>query len=177
MTIDPRYSWLWKEPGPKMLVEALKLYGIEETQGPGNTPEIMRWADELGPGVRSVYSGDSIPWCGLFMGVVAKRAGKPLPPSPLWALSWSTWGTRSPKPSLGDVLTFERTGGGHVGLYVAENAWSYFVLGGNQSDKVCIKTRAKAELVSARRFYVTGVPANVRPIHIDANGEPSVKED
>lgn len=174
--LRPAFTWLQSEPGPRMLVEALKLYGIRETAGPKNTPEIMAWADELGAGVASVYSGDSIPWCGLFMGVVAKRAGKPLPPSPLWALSWSTWGQPAPTPMLGDVLTYRRAGGGHVGLYVGESAQYHFVLGGNQNDGVTIIAKPKVELYAARRFYRMAPPANVRPVVIDANAPLKASE-
>ena len=172
--LPKQYAWLAKEPGPKMLVEALKFYGVEEKAGPQNNPVIMGWADDLG--VDKVYVADSIPWCGLFMGVVAKRAGKPLPAQPLWALSWATWGVKSAKPQLGDVLTFTRDGGGHVALYVGENASSYFILGGNQSDGVNIKMRPKSSLFAARRFYATAAPANVRSIVLNIYGEPSTKE-
>ena len=35
---------------------------------------------------------------------------------------------------LGDILTFKRNGGGHVGLYVGEDKDCYHVLGGNQGN-------------------------------------------
>lgn len=175
--VPKQYAWLLKEPGPKMLVEALKHYGVKEIAGARNSPEIMAWADELGGNVRAVYQQDSTPWCGLFVAMLAHRAGKALPASPLWARAWATWGTKSPQPQLGDVLVFLRKGGGHVGLYVGENATHYFVLGGNQSDGVNIKTRRKSELLAARRLYSIAPPANVRRIVLTAAGEPSVKED
>lgn len=74
-----QYAWLLKEPGPKMLVEALKHYGVKEIAGARNSPEIMAWADELGGNVRAVYQQDSTPWCGLFVAMLAHRAGKALP--------------------------------------------------------------------------------------------------
>jgi hypothetical protein len=45
---------------------------------------------------------------------------------------------QAPAAALGDVLAFVRNGGGHVGLYVDEDASAYHVLGGNQSDRVSI---------------------------------------
>src|SRR5690349_6102284 len=85
--LPARYGWLAREPGPKMLIEALKLYGTLESPGSKNNPTIIAWAKEVGGEVADVYAADSIPWCGLFMAVIAKRAGKDLPVHPLWALS------------------------------------------------------------------------------------------
>jgi uncharacterized protein (TIGR02594 family) len=88
------------------------------------------------------------------MAVVAERAGKEIPKHPLWALSWSAFGAKpaldrdrgSPAAALGDVLVFVRNGGGHVGLYVGEDASAFHLLGGNQSDRVCITRLAKSRL-------------------------------
>lgn len=174
--VPANFQWLLKEPGPRILVEALKLYGVRETAGPGNTTAIMAWADELGPGVRKVYTADSIPWCGLFMGVVAKRAGKDLPASPLWARAWASWGEKSPQAGLGDVLVFVRNGGGHVGVYIGEDASAYCVLGGNQGDAVSLTWIAKTRCIAVRRQYRTGTPANVRPIRLKRSGALSRNE-
>ena len=103
-----------------MLVEALACYDVRETQGAANAPEIMRWADYIGGDVRRVYMADSIPWCGLFVAFVAKRAGKPLPASPLWARAWASWGDKAPRAELGDVLVFVRSG---VGATPARRMW------------------------------------------------------
>ncbi|APF36710.1 hypothetical protein BOQ54_04715 [Chelatococcus daeguensis] len=174
--LPSRYAWLAREPGPKMIVEALKLFGTMEKPGAANNPTIVAWAKEVGGEVADVYKADSIPWCGLFMAVVAKRAGKELPKHPLWALSWSAFGAKAPAPALGDVLVFTRSGGGHVGLYVGEDASAFHVLGGNQSDRVCITRIAKARLYAARRPLYRVEPANVRPIHLEATGALSLNE-
>ncbi len=174
--LPSRYAWLAREPGPKMIVEALKLFGTMEAPGSANNPIIVAWAEEVGGEVADVYKADSIPWCGLFMAVVAKRAGKELPKHPLWALSWSAFGAKTPAPALGDVLVFTRSGGGHVGLYVGEDASAFHVLGGNQSDRVCIARIARARLYAARRPLYRVQPANVRPIHLEATGALSLNE-
>jgi uncharacterized protein (TIGR02594 family) len=177
MTLPTKYSWLTKEGAPKMLVEALKLYGTLESAGTANNPTIVKWAEELGEDVEDVYKADSIPWCGLFVGVVAKRAGKEVVKSPLWALSWATFGTYSPTPMLGDVLVFTRTGGGHVGLYCFETKTHYGVLGGNQSDSVSIALIDKKRLYTARRpEYSISQPRNVRQIIISDDGNISTNE-
>lgn len=174
MTLPAQYAWLSKEPGPRMLVEALKLFGTVEAPGARDNPTILAWAAEIG--LSKTYSHDSIPWCGLFIGVVAKRAGKSVVDSPLWALSWADFGVASPVPMLGDVLTFKRDGGGHVALYVGEDAGAYHVLGGNQSDQVCITRIAKSRLYRVRRPIYSAKPANVRKINLVANGKLSTNE-
>jgi uncharacterized protein (TIGR02594 family) len=159
-----------------MIVEALKLYGTLETPGSANNPTIIAWAKEVGGEVADAYKADSIPWCGLFMAVVAKRAGKEIPKHPLWALSWSAFGAKVPDAALGDVLVFVRNGGGHVGLYVGEDASAFHVLGGNQSDRVCITRVSRGRLYAARRPLYRVQPANVRPIHLEATGALSLNE-
>ena len=63
------YSYLKKETAPKILVEAYKLIGTAETIGKDNNPKILDWADQLG--LKKTYTADEIPWCGLFMAIVA----------------------------------------------------------------------------------------------------------
>lgn len=168
------YKWLRNEPGPKMLTEALALFGTVEVPGSKDNPAILAWAKEVR--LDKTYSHDSIPWCGLFMAIVAKRAGKPVVDSPLWALSWADFGKSSPSPMLGDVLTFKRNGGGHVALYVGEDAGAYHCLGGNQSDKVCFTRIAKSRLYRARRPTYNVQPSNVRKVRLASNGKLSVNE-
>lgn len=176
MTALPaQYAWLSKEAGPKMLVEALKLFGTLEVPGPKDNPVILAWAAEVG--LSRTYSHDSIPWCGLFMAVVAKRAGKAVVDSPLWALSWADFGKPvSGGAMLGDVLTSKRNGGGHVALYVGEDAGAYHCLGGNQSDRVCITRIAKSRLYRARRPDYSVQPANVRKVKLASTGKLSTNE-
>jgi len=174
--LPSRYAWLAREPGPKMIVEALKLFGTMEKPGAANNPTIVAWAKEVGGEVEDIYKADSIPWCGLFMAVVAMRAGKEPPAHPLWALSWSAFGSKASAPALGDVLVFTRSGGGHVALYVGEDRDVFHCLGGNQSDSVCITRIAKSRLYAARRPLYRVQPANVRPIHLEATGALSLNE-
>jgi uncharacterized protein (TIGR02594 family) len=169
------YRWLNElAPLPRMVEEALKLYGTIETPGAGNNPTIIAWAAETG--LQRVYTADSVPWCGLFMAVVAKRAGKSQVSSPLWALSWSKFGSAGGQPRLGDVLTFKRDGGGHVGLYIGEDPACYHVLGGNQSDRVCITRIRKSRLHAVRREYRIAAPPTATPRVLAATGAVSDNE-
>lgn len=174
MTLPQQYAFLAAEPGPKMLIEALKLYGTKEQPGNGDNPEIMEWA--YNTGLKRVYSGDSVPWCGLFMAVVAHRAGKQFPDSPLWALNWAKFGTKVDRPMLGDVIVFKRPSGGHVAIYVGEDATTWHVLGGNQSDAVTITRIAKARSVAYRRPVYNVQPDNIRVIKLSATGPVSSNE-
>lgn len=157
-----------------MLHEGLLLYGTVEAPGVGNNPVILAWAKELG--LTQSYSADETPWCGLWIGVCALRAGKPLVQGPLWALNWGKWGNDAGQPELGDVLVFIRNGGGHVGLYVGEDAHAYHVLGGNQSDAVTITRIDKTRLKAARNLYRTSAPASAKPYILEATGAISVNE-
>jgi uncharacterized protein (TIGR02594 family) len=175
MKLPIHYEWLNKEGAPKMLVEALKLFGIKEQPGDADNPEIINWAKETG--LTRMYSTDSTPWCGLLMAVVARRADKSFPPNPLWARNWAQFGVPSSEPGLGDVLVFSRGNGGHVALYVGEDKKTFHVLGGNQSDAVTITRIEKSRLLAARRpIWKTEQPANVRKIELRTDGVISGNE-
>ena len=166
-----QYAWLDREPAPKMLRAALDLYGVKETIGERDNPVILDWAIECG--IKN-YHHDEIAWCGLFIAVVAKRSGKPIPENPLWARNWAAWGSESPK-ELGSVLVFMRNGGGHVGLYAGEDSDGYHVLGGNQSDSVCVARLRKERLIGCRSSYKIK-PSNVRPVWLTGTGTVSKNE-
>lgn len=167
--IPETYNWI-EGVGilPKMIVEAFKLYGVKESIGSEDNPEILGWAKELD---LDNYIHDSIAWCGLFMAIVAKRAGKEVVKDPLWAANWSHWGDPVKIPMLGDVLVFKRPGGNHVALYLGEDKECYFVLGGNQSDKVGIVRIYKTRLIAARRNYKVGPPESVKRYFLNWTGE------
>lgn len=189
--LPAKYASLAKEPGPLMLVEALKEYGTLEMPGAGNNPKILAWADEIALGDSNAYNRwaakwydkDSIAWCGLFMAMVALRSSQGrherMPPDKyLSAAAWAKWGVPvlSKNAMLGDVLVFTRSGGGHVGIYVGEDKDYYHVLGGNQSDSVNITRIAKSRLTAVRRPPYLQRPANVRKLYWSATGPVSVNE-
>lgn len=176
-----KWAWLANEGAPKMLVEALRHYGIMEKPGKGSHPDISQWAKELG--VDGWYTDDDIPWCGLFVGVVAARCGYPFVNKnkllQLGAANWAQYGVTVPKAqaSLWDILIFDRPGGGHVGFYVGENDHAYLVYGGNQSNAVGFAWIDKARCTAVRRpAYKIGVPSNVRKVYLSETGELSTNE-
>jgi len=130
---------------------AKSLIGVREVRGAGDNPTILRWAEMVGGWARSYYKRDSIPWCGLFVGVCFVMAG--IRPSPdalrakAWAKNWPD-GRRLREPCFGSLLVFSRRGGGHVGFYVSEDKHYFHVLGGNQSDAVNIKRISKSRHIA-----------------------------
>lgn len=175
--LPPAYRWLaGLDPLPRMVREGLALLGIAEAPGSANAAPILAWAAELGGAVARDYRADATPWCGLFMAIVAERAGKPLPQSPLWALAWAQFGRPAARPALGDVLVFRRHGGGHVGLYLAEDETAFHVLGGNQGDRVSVARIARSRLLEARRPPYRAMPASVAPCVVDEGGALSRDE-
>ena len=130
--------------------EARHLMGTKEVLGPKSNPEILDWAKDLD----IQYPGDDVPWCGLFVGhcVGATLPQEVLPANPLGARQWERFGD-STQPRVGAVMVFWReskqSGKGHVGFYVGEDDGAYQILGGNQSDSVCLIWMDKDRFLSA----------------------------
>lgn len=155
--------------------------GTKEVAGKGSNSTIMGWAKALGKSVSSVFTDDDIAWCGLFVAHVMQTTNpnEPIPANPLGAQQWNKYGERSLTPSLGDVLVFWRgsptSWKGHVGFYAGENATSYKVLGGNQSNRVTDDAWiSKDRLISARR--PTGSIYKTQPLILTASGKLSTNE-
>ncbi len=170
------YEWLGRIGTlPRTIQEGLELIGTVETPGKGSTAKIMSWAQEVG--LNKAYSDDSVPWCGLFAAIVAQRADKAVPAGPLWAKNWLKFGAKPVAAGLGDILVFERPGGGgHVGFYVAEDSTAYHVLGGNQSDAVTITRIVKGRCIGVRRPSYKQQPGSVKPYRVSGGGVLSRNE-
>lgn len=172
--LPKKYRYLYKEPGPKMLVEAIKLYGETEIPGKASNPVILAMA--YATGLKEFYTNDDIAWCSLFIRYLAHVTGKPYRDTNLMAKSWLKWGDPVMVPELGDVLIFWRgkpsAPTGHVGLYVGESKTNFFVLGGNQDNQINIVPISKKRLQGARRLYSIGKPSNVRRIILDGSDGP-----
>jgi uncharacterized protein (TIGR02594 family) len=131
--------------------EAKHLIGTKEILGPKNNPDIMDWADDLD----IHYKGDDVPWCGLFIAhcIGLTLPTEVLPGNPLGARQWEKFGDET-SPRLGAVMVFWRkslsSGLGHVGFYVGEDKDAYQILGGNQSNQVCLTWVGKNRFRSAR---------------------------
>jgi uncharacterized protein (TIGR02594 family) len=169
------YTWLKEEKSPKILVEAIKHIGTKEIVGKQHNKKILAWAEAIG--LKSVYTNDEIPWCGLFIAYCCHAQGLDVVKHPLWALNWNKFGNVAQVPMLGDVLTFTRNGGGHVGIYIGEDTTCYHVLGGNQNNQVNVMRIEKSRLSQARRTaWKIAQPSSVRVVKLETKGEISQNE-
>lgn len=141
---------------PHWLGVARKYINTNEVPGPKHNPVIIGWAKKLGGWFASFYTKDEIPWCGLFVANCMRECGFPVQGDALSALGWADYGTRV-QPCVGAIMIFKRPGGGHVGFYVSEDAETYHILGGNQSNSVNVARIEKSRLHDVRW------PPNAKP--------------
>ncbi len=160
---------------PPWMVWARVQIGVREIVGPQHSPVILRWAQEVGAAVLGIQiNDDETPWCGLFAARAMKEAGLAPAKIAARAAQWGPvgkWGRQLVGPRPGCVLVFSRTGGGHVGFYVGEDATHFHVLGGNQSNSVSITRIAKSALVNGGMRWPLGfdLPAEKR-VWLTASG-------
>lgn len=123
------------------IYEARKHIGLREIPGKQNNATIVNWLIKLG----AWWRDDATPWCGVFVAHCCKVTGRDLPRHWYRASAWDDAGRRLGKPAYGCLVTFTRTGGGHVGFVVGKDpAGNLMVLGGNQADAVNIKPFARS---------------------------------
>lgn len=140
-----------QNPALVWLQEARRLMGTKEAPGLKSNPTILDWAK----GQDIPYSGDDVPWCGLFVAhcVGSTLQREPLPNNPLSARAWRKFGGPT-TPKLGAVMVFWRGAQsgpfGHVGFYAGETDTAYVILGGNQSDSVSLAKLSKKRFLEAR---------------------------
>ena len=132
---------------PTWLIEAEKYIGLKEVAGPKSNPTVVGFWKRIH---LSGISNDDVPWCAAFVGAVLENVGLGSTKSGL-AKSYLNFGTKQTTPTLGSIVVFSRTGGGHVGFVVGkDSAGNLFVLGGNQSDSVSVKKFTTANVVGYR---------------------------
>jgi uncharacterized protein (TIGR02594 family) len=155
---------------PLLLRVAKVTLGLLEVVGPGSNPVLLRWAKDI---AAPAYTDDDTPWCAVAMNRWAQACGYPLSGAGyelLRAKSFATWGEFI-VPTLGAVLVFSRPEGAHVGLYVGERADAFYVLGGNQGNRVSYAWLEKGRLMASR--WPSGVTQpDPRPVLLAHNGEP-----
>lgn len=177
MKLTADYQWLLSIPVlPKMVAEGLKLLeqNTKEKPGKGSNSVILELAKVAG--VDKIYKDDDVAWCAVAQSALAIRAGKEVPFTGwdrLRAKSFTKFGNEVVTPVLGDTLVFIRPGGGHVGIYIAEDETTYHVMGGNQGDQYSIARIAKSRLTAVRRpVYKSGMPASATVRYVSPNGKP-----
>ena len=85
-------------------------------------------------------SGAKNAWCGSFVAWVMQQNGISPVKAAYRAKSWKKFGTKIKRPVYGAIGIKSRKGGGHVAFIVGQNKLGnqYYMLGGNQKDKVQI---------------------------------------
>jgi uncharacterized protein (TIGR02594 family) len=173
------YDYLKLATGPQILIQARNLIGTKEIVGKVHSKTILGWAKTLD--IEKTYTNDEIAWCGLFMAYVCHKAELTLPftaTEALWAKNWLKFGTKQKVAMIGDVLVFNRKGGGgHVGEYVGEDDLCYHVIGGNQKNMVGIDRIEKTRCIGIRRTpWQIKQPKDVRVVKVNSNGFISQNE-
>ncbi|NQY06542.1 MAG: TIGR02594 family protein [Flavobacteriaceae bacterium] len=131
---------------------ALSQYGVQEFAGCKHNPVVMKYFSESG---HDWVPNDETPWCSAFANWVMKKAGKRTT-NKLNARSWEKLGVETTVPEVGDIVFLWRKSidspYGYVGFFIKEEGDRIYVLGGNQSNSVCIKPYLKSRLLSYRKI-------------------------
>jgi uncharacterized protein (TIGR02594 family) len=118
--------------------------------GSGDNPRILEYLATCSDLEEGEADRDSTPWCSAFVNWCLAQAGIEGTDSG-WARSWVQWGEPVDPPPLGAIAVWARGRAsrdaplitGHVGFLVEDLGDSLLVLGGNQSDCVCLKAYPK----------------------------------
>ena len=129
------------------LVEGYKALGWHERS---DNSRLSKWlsSDDYALGDPSV-----LPWCGDFVDTALRLAlpteprPGPLGKNPYWALNWRYFGVAC-RPLIGAIASVPRSGGGHVGFVVGQDDTRYYLLGGNQSNRVSVAPLDKSRFDS-----------------------------
>ncbi len=124
--------------------------GIQEVPGDGDNPRIIEYHKET----TLLAKDDEVPWCSAFVNWCCEQSsddGTNLAN----ARSWLTWGEHQIMPRTGDVCVLWRKSPtdwrGHVGFYIGGNFNYVALLGGNQSNKVCVREYPMKRVLGFRR--------------------------
>lgn len=147
---DPSTNDQLKEKAPELKESetpwmdiASKEIGVKETPGSGNNSRVL----EYHKSTTLKATEDAVPWCSAFTTWCLERAGYKSTKN-AWARSYLNYGKPLNKAQYGCICVFDRgNGSGHVGFFTAETKDMIMVLGGNQSDEVCIKAYPKSKLL------------------------------
>ncbi len=151
------------DKAPKWLYLANSLIGTDETTREGARAVAAMFASAGHPELKP-KDATTTPWCAAYVCHVLEQSGQPTPRS-LMARSFMQWGRPISTPVVGCVVVLQRgaRGGpfGHVGFYAGETATHVLVLGGNQSDKVCVAKFPKSRVLDGGYRMPRGIQRSV----------------
>jgi uncharacterized protein (TIGR02594 family) len=161
--------------------------GVKEIPGAPSSPTIMSWKQTIArrfPDMANYvnkYTNDGIAWCGYFLGYcfadvdIAPPYGSSDTLRFIYAKSWKApnWGTKLSNPIPGCIMTFSRTGGGHVAMLEKLDGNYCYIRGGNQQDLVNVVRKSMNTFYGATwpkgwaQVQVKGITTNA----VDAGSE------
>ena len=114
--------------------------GLEEIVGDQHNPEIIKFWEYC----HLPFKTDETPWCAGFVGGCLEQCGIKSTRSGM-ARSYLKWGKRCEEINIGAIAVFWRgsknSSSGHVGFVAGKTQGGFIpILGGNQGNKVCIKS-------------------------------------
>lgn len=137
----------------KMLDIATKEIGVKEIDGSGENKRIL----EYHKCTTLKATSEEVPWCSAFVNWVCAQIPVPGTNNAM-ARSWLLWGKPVTEPMAGDIVVFSRGNdgvSGHV-AFLAETPGSMDlfvkVLGGNQTNSVCVQKYLRARVLGYRRY-------------------------
>jgi uncharacterized protein (TIGR02594 family) len=140
---------LTKPGDPPWMVIANAEIGMKEYPGNGENPRILEYLRSTTLAAPD-SARDETPWCSAFANWCVERSGYEGTDS-AWARSWLNWGVAIDKPQRGCITVFTRDGNkGHVAFYLGSTSAGIKVLGGNQSNAVCVSVYRKSDVLGYR---------------------------
>ena len=131
-------------------------YGLQDIIGDSSNADVIRFFTETN---HPEIIDDETSWCSIYMCWCAQIA-RLESSSSLLARSWLDVGTVVEKPKTGDIVIFwrekQRSWQGHVSIFINEDPETHqvYCLGGNQDDKVCVKSYPAEQVLGYRRLNV-----------------------
>ena len=136
----------------EMLSHAFDFYGMRETPGEDDNPQIVQFFHALG---FDWVQDDETGWCSAFINYLAKVNGYEYS-GKLNARSWLDTGVEMKLPTVGDIVVLWRESPeswkGHVGMFARHDGVNIWVLGGNQGNAVNISPYPMGRLLGYRRL-------------------------
>jgi len=138
----------------KLLKMALSQFGVSEIAGSKHNEIIVNYFKEIG---FEWVTDDEMAWCSAFLNWCCLQCELPRS-NKLDARSWLKVGNEINigDQEVGDLVIFWRekidSWKGHIAIYISEDENFVYCLGGNQSNRVCIKPYYKKRVLGYRRF-------------------------
>jgi len=133
---------------PSWLNVALNELGVAELRN-GDNPKIIEYHRTT----LLSANNDETPWCSSFVNWVLMKAGLERTKSAA-ARSWLNYGYAMNNSVPGSIIVLSRNGNpeaGHVGFYYKDlDKNNFYLLGGNQGDKVSIQAFPKNRILAIR---------------------------